>query len=527
MVNLLSLTIPIVLMQIYDRIIAYKSYDTLLWLTFGGAAAVILEGVFRTIRSRMSSWIGSQFEFKTSKELYQKMICGNSTEISSLSDRDLLDSFNSVSKLRQFYAGQEIQILMDIPFVILFLGVVGYLNFKIMIFVVFVAIIYSTAIWLMRKRLVSLKQKQSEDAEEGGDFLIEILSRFHLIKTFSVEERILRKMEYYQDKKTQSDFKMNMLTTAPESIGFFAGQVVLFGAITISASEIIQGDMTVGAMTACTLIAGRTITPVKGILSFWLKGYERNNTIIKLNKLKEVSFIEESELLTLPDSFEGRVVLTNVSYQYNDMLVLDDTDLILPKHSFTGILADEKSGTTTLARLICGVLTPKEGKVLYDHYDINEIRRSSIGESVAYVPAQGAFFKGTILDNLTMYDESKSSVAYDAAAMIGLDPIISMLPKGYDTVIDSESSSSLSSGLLQRITVARALATRPKVIVFDKTNHSMDSQTEENFTWLLKKLKGRITVVLISRKTPLFDDADNLFRLRAGKLLVKRIANHG
>ena len=167
-----------------------------------------------------------------------------------------------------------------------------------------------------------------------------------------------------------------------------------------------------------------------------------------------------------------------------------------------------------------GMTRPTSGRVLVDgQFDLAECGRQSLKGRMEYVTQDNVLFNGTIFDNITMFNDLDRGRAEDAAALLGLEDVISELPEGFETKVGERLYEFLPSGVIQRICLARALTVRPRVLILDKVNESMDSESERIFLWLLGKLKGKCTILAATSSEPVIDMADRFYRLRQGQFI--------
>jgi len=183
-----------------------------------------------------------------------------------------------------------------------------------------------------------------------------------------------------------------------------------------------------------------------------------------------------------------------------------------------GIHGASLAGTTTLLYLMMGILKPERGTVLIDGYNLSGWDFTDMKGRVEYIPQAASLFKGTLVDNITMFDPNRHAAALDAAGLVGLDELVSRLPMGYETPVSSQASGLLSSGLIQRVAFARALVVRPRILLLDKASAAMDRDSTRVFRWLLEQLKGRCTIVMVTNQHNLLGMADDVFELSAGRL---------
>ncbi|MCK5424606.1 MAG: ABC transporter ATP-binding protein, partial [Emcibacter sp.] len=202
--------------------------------------------------------------------------------------------------------------------------------------------------------------------------------------------------------------------------------------------------------------------------------------------------------------------------------ILSNIDLKLNHGDIIGIRGDNGSGKSTFLWALMGGLVPTSGEILINDQNPGKFSTDSLRTRIAYLPQKPSMFRGTILDNLTMF---KGDEYIDDALKIGemleLNKILARMPDGYETVIGDGAQSEIPTGIAQRITIARALAAKPDVILFDEANSGLDNQSDNDLQKLIGQLKGTATIVLVSYRPSLLRLADKQYDLTDGHLILQ------
>jgi len=224
-----------------------------------------------------------------------------------------------------------------------------------------------------------------------------------------------------------------------------------------------------------------------------------------------------------PEPFSGKITLQNVSFQFADgmPLLLDDVSLELAPGDAIGVTGDNGTGKSTILGLIMGILRPTSGRVLIDDQDIAEMDPLSLRAQIGYMPQKGGVFRGTLLDNLTMFRDGEAiERAIDLSRAIGLEDVITRLPKGLDTRLGESSVETLPDGVRQRIVIVRALVGLPPIVLFDNASASLDQASDRRLSTVLERYRGARTMVIVSHRPSLLRLCDRCYRIQDGKLHV-------
>jgi ATP-binding cassette subfamily C protein LapB len=246
----------------------------------------------------------------------------------------------------------------------------------------------------------------------------------------------------------------------------------------------------------------------------------------KSNGITETSVLSPAEsprLPPLPTPY-GHLELVDVVFAYGadgsgkqPPPVIVDADLSVAPGETIAVGGGRASGKTTLLHLLAGTLRPNRGAALVDGRNPTDFDPASVRNHVAYVPKHGVLLAGTILDNITLFRPRLQEAALETARLIGLDTTILRMPLGFDTRLGASASDVLSRGLKQLILVARALATRPRVLLFDEANEGTDSGSDALLRSVLSLIRGQCTMVLASRDPSILTIADRVYDLVDGR----------
>jgi len=519
-INLFSLAVPLTLMQVYDRILPNQAFNTLGWLLFGCGLAILTDGVLRFFRSYVSAWSAARYEHRISCQTLERNLTSRLEDFERAGLGVHLDRMNAVAVLRGFYAGQVFQVLLDLPFAGMFILAIWLIAPSLFwiplagagvffVFVVIAKIGYTVA----RNEHVVVNDRRY-------NFVIEMLRGLHLVRAQTMEEQMLRRHDRLQASLAETNARVGFWSSFPGNLGSMVSQITMFSMIGFGGVLVIDGALTIGGLAACTLLAGRGFGPIQSAASFWLRKSEAEIAKRRVTEIYRMEPEVAPGARRFPEELDGGLRLEDISFRFDKdgPFVIKDLNLNVAPGEMVAIRGTGGSGTTTLLYLMMGALRPETGAVFIDDYRLSEWDHTSLKGRVEYLPASGTLFKGTILENISMFEPEKNGAALDAAALLGLDSLVSLLPQGYETEVDNQAATFLSSGLIQRICIARALVVRPRILLLDKTNAALDKESEELLFWLINKLKRRCTIVFVSSQENILNTADRLFELNGGQL---------
>ncbi|TAN49130.1 MAG: ATP-binding cassette domain-containing protein, partial [Methylococcaceae bacterium] len=525
--NLLSLAVPLVVMQVYDRVIPNQAMDTFWWLTGGGIVAVTLDALLRWIRAVMNGRMSAQFDHLVGCQVMNRLLDCRLEDYERVSIGEHLDRLNAVGTLSNYYVGQIIQVVLDLPFAVLLLVAVAYLGGWLVWVPLGLLAVYLLLVIVARRHFALARRQQAESNDRRFDFVIQVLQGLHLIKAQTVEEQMLRRYERLQASTAEINLRAGFWSRLPAESGMAFGQLVMFSLIALGSPLVRDGMLTVGGLSACMMLASRSMQPIQSACLFWLRYADAAIARERLQRISHMQPFRQPESKPLPATIRGGLELRGLGFRYAPNLpwVLQNADLSIPAGSQVGIIGSSASGTTTLLLLLRGLLRAMEGSVVLDHYHMAKWDTTDTRGLVEYVPSRGTLFRGSILDNIAMFDAACTDAALEAGGLAGLDDIVAMLPMGYETQVDNQAGNILPMGLIQRICIARALVRRPRVLLFDKTDAALDLDSEQVFSWLLDRLRGRCTVVMVSNRVRVLRRMEALFEIENGRIVPRTLAD--
>ncbi len=526
-INVLSLALPLALVQIYDRIVPNAASGTLVLLVIGIGSALVLEAILRMARAHVSGWIGARFEHLAGTKAIEHMLAADIADFERRGPGVHMERLNALFVIKEFYAGQAVLALCDFPFAILYLGVIAYLAGALALVPIVLIVVFSIfALAIGRRLRRSLAERQVAD-ERRFNFLIEVLGGIHTVKAMAMENQILRRYERLQEASARNEYDVIFDSATALSIGAICSQMSTFALIGLGAMLVVDGTLTVGALVACTMLAGRSIQPLQKTLGIWTRYQSIRLARQQMQEIFELRPEAPPGLPPLPPPYGG-IELFDVCFGYGKNedgeelpTVVNGASLRVAPGETVAITGDGAGGKSTLLSLIAGLLRPTQGSVRIDGQELADFDPVSVRSHIAYVPQHSVLFNGTILENITMFRPHLEDAALDTARRLGLETTVLRMPLGFDTRVGTGAGETIARGIKQRIVIARALANRPRVLLFDDANTAMDSRGDAQLRSVLDSLKGQCTMVLVSHRPSILDIADRLYELADGQLVER------
>jgi len=517
-VNVLGLALPLAMLQVYDRILPNQSTDTLLLLSIGLVGVFILEAFLKIARSYVMGWSAVKIGFQDEITALTRHLKARRDAIDKAPAAQWMDAFDAVGELNTFHGGQSRLIVVDLPMAVVFLIVAALVGGALVLVPIVLIVGFGLFAAIKSKDLQTVLSDRTDQDNKRYDFLVECLNGIHTIKGLAMEPQMQRRYERLQKTASLASYDTIHMGNKLQTIGSVFANSTMILVVSVGAILVMYGNLSIGALACCSLLSGRLTQPVLRGIGVWT---ELQNIELARVRAKRFGDLDVHDGDRGDVDVSGAISFAKVRYEQDGMrkLRLEETSLQIEAGEIIGIRGEEESGCTMLAALILGDAVPSAGSVTIDGIEASGSRQAALRRHIAYASADAVSFKGTILENIAMFGTGeKLEAARKAARLIGLEDDIHRLPDGYDTQLAQGVSDIFSSGFTQRIAIARALASEPKILILDEANTLLDMRSDALLRDGLDSLRGSLTCVLISNRPSLLQLADRTFVLSDGHL---------
>ena len=509
-ISVLALTTSIYMLQVYDRVLASRSTDTLLLLTIIAVGAILVFSALESLRLRLLVRIGMRVAEKLSTRVLRAMVATTSQSSATTMHSGVRD----VETLRNFIGSNGFAALLDAPFIVIYLLVLLLLSPVFLLIVVAGgAVLMLLALANQRVtnphlvRSMTLSARANEFAEDGLRNS-DVLEGMGMSNSFVARWRG-QWLESLRIGTVASD-RDSGLQAWSRSIRLLI-YIFLLGA---GALLVLNFKGTGGIMIAASIIGGRALQPIESFIASWKSviavrlAWERLTLL-----LQHAPRRDEGMSLPVP---EGRVQFNSVFFAVPSTrkAVLSNISFELMPGESLGIIGASACGKSTLLRLMVGAWPAGGGTVRLDGADVYTWPREELSRHIGYLPQDVELFSGTVRENIARMGKGDPDSVVQAAKRAGAHEMILSLPKGYDTDIGNYGHN-LSGGQSQRIGIARALYGDPRLVVLDEPNSNLDSFGEEALLQTMVQLKSeKVTLVIVAHRSTILQNVDKMLVLR-------------
>ncbi len=517
-INLLGLALPLSIFQIYERIVPNSATDTLIALVGGLVVIAVLDGLLRAARSYAIAWQGSRFEHAVGCRAIDCLARTSPSEYKARPVGRHLEALQAIDTLRDFYGGAGLINFLEIPFVLIFLAMIFLIGGSLGFVPVVLFLACGGLAVLLGNRLKSLVTQRNDVDMHRFNFILEVLNGLQHVKSQALEALMLRRYERLQAGAATVGDELVRAAALSQACGAFFSYFVLFSTAATGALMVLDGSLSQGGLAACSLLAGRAVQPFLRSMAFWAQ--YQTIRVAKQNLEHLLDYPAETSLpAAATEQLTGQLRFENVSVAYSDRVIFKAVNIRIDAGETILLRGATGGGKSTFLELCNGLTAPSCGVVRLDGVDLRNLDVASVRQKIAYLPEKTVLFRGTILDNLTLFDPARNmDRAMELVVELGLDRAVARLPGGFATEVGDDLSDLLPQGVRQQIGIVRALARQPRIILFDQPNAGLDMKADQRLLDLLKRLKGTATLVMVTHRPSYIALADREVRLQGGRL---------
>ncbi|MEE9210393.1 MAG: type I secretion system permease/ATPase, partial [Kiloniellales bacterium] len=490
LINCFALASPLFIMNVYDRVVPNNAIETLWVLALGVATVFAFEFVMRNLRAYFVDVAGKNADVIIASRLLEQLMSMKLANKGS-STGAMANNLREFESLREFFTSGTVVALVDLPFIFLFIAViwlvagpVAFIPLMVVPMVVLVGII-------LQFPLRSVIEKSHRESTQKHALLVETIDGLETIKASAAEGRIQRAWERFVGLTAESSGKARFIsgigtTFAQVSIQMTTVAVVVYGVYRIG-----DGEITMGALIAATILTGRALAPLSSIAAMLTRLQQSRVALKSLDEIMKTPVERPADKTFLHrPSLTGEMEFKQVSFSYpgQENHALDDISFKVKPGERIGVLGRIGSGKSTIARLSIGLYEPAEGAVLMDGIDIRQIDPADLRRNVGYVSQDNYLFFGTVRDNIAFgAPHLDDQAVLRAAHVAGVSDFLRTHPHGFDLQV-GERGMGLSGGQRQAIVIARALLLDPPIVLLDEPTSNMDNSTEMVFKKRLEEI---------------------------------------
>ncbi|MEM9441083.1 MAG: ABC transporter transmembrane domain-containing protein [Pseudomonadota bacterium] len=515
--SVLTLGLPISVLQVYDRVLPNQSTSTLGVLVMTLIFVVIMDTLLKLSRSRLLSWTAAKYEYQLGCALTSALLNARLDLLERDGTGTQSRRLTAIDGLKSFYCGSAATAVFDLPLVLISFSLVALIGGWLVLVPLTLTVLFLFAGWMVGNQLHGVLSERHVNDDRRQNFLVELFSGIGSVKALALEEQMRRRYERLLDTADPLVFRGAELSATIRSMSDAFGQLMVMVVAAFAAWFVIRGEMSLGEMAACTLLCGRTLQPTLQTLGLWS---QYQSARIAQTQLAAGLSLRGQASGDMQPELKGSFELRAIDYLHpkTQAVMFKGLNLKVGAGEVVGIRGGDGSGKSSLVQILTGMVRPDGGDVLYDDFPLMDLDLGNLRRQVGVVGERSPRFNGTLMDNLTLFQGEDVAVdEADLLRILGIDEAVAKLALGYSTRIQAGTTDA-SENLMQLIGIARALLNRPQILILDEANNGLDQDGDRHLANLLEYLKGHVTILLITQRPSLLSIADQRLELKDGKL---------
>ncbi len=516
-VNLLGLLPAVFSLQVYDRVIYRAGLSTLAALAIGMVIMLCFDLLLRRSRSRLLRETAVQIDARVSNALMNHFLALPLRTIENKPAAFWYAAFKDVEVVRAAASGSIALTLMDVPFALLAIALIGFIAWPLLPVVLVGIGALLVLAWRSSDELRGGKIEEYARARTRDDLLAEVCRARESIKSLSHDDSVRGHWRDAYGRWVQESFQKNGEIEDHHELSTTMSLTISMLITVMGALAVINQWMTVGGLIATNMLASKSIGPLVALCNQWRAIAHAREAGARLDALFNEAAEKPHSGLVLPRP-TGRITLDGMTFQYPGTIapVHDDVHATIGPTGLCAVVGDNGGGKSTLLKLIRGLYVPAKGRVLLDDYDIAQFSRHELADWVGYLPQFTYLFDGTVLDNLRRSAPQASDEQIVLACQrSGAHPFITQMPDGYASQV-GEGGMRLSAGQKRRIGIAQAMLRDPQVLLLDEPTNDLDFAAESHLIQTMKELARTRTLVVITHSIRLMAACDSMLHVGKG-----------
>ncbi|MEQ8604224.1 MAG: peptidase domain-containing ABC transporter [Marivibrio sp.] len=519
-INILSIAVPIFVLQVYDRVVFQAGLTTLQGLVAGVLLAVAFDFLLRQLRGRMVQRIAIRVDADVGRMLFGKLARLPLSVLETRTTAQWHALQRDAELARNVVAGPPLVMLIDLPFVALFVAVIWIIAAPIA-WVLSVVVGVFLLLALVSQRLIQRSSEAERHAQADRDAVTtEMFAGRTTMKALGLAPALSDRWEDRQATLVEQSLRRGVLTDGFTNGGMALSLLATVGMTSVGALAIINQEMTMGALIAANMLTNKVIQPMNQLVGMWRQLVGFRQALDRLSELFAAADEPGAGALERPRP-KGLMKVESARFAYGGGApVLDGATLELRPGQVHGLIGPNGSGKTTFLMLLQRLYQPQEGRITLDGADLSQFSRPQLDRWIGYVPQDPFFFTGSIAENIgNGAAQPDDAAVLRAAQMAGADAFVDELPEGYLTRI-GEGGRRLSTGQRQRLAIARALYADPPVLLMDEPSSSLDRAAEQQLARTLAALARERTVVVVTHSPGLLGVCDVVTAFQKGRIML-------
>ncbi|HEX5391972.1 MAG TPA: peptidase domain-containing ABC transporter [Rhodocyclaceae bacterium] len=507
--QLVGLATPLFTQVVIDKVVVHHTTSTLTVIAVALGVFLVFNSTMTWIRQYLVLHTGNRVDAALGSRVFDHLLGLPGRYFEHRPTGILIARIHGVESLREFITGATMTLVLDLPFLLIFVAVMFFYSWQLSLIVMgllgAVALLSALAAPLIREQL----NRQFMVGARNQAFLTEYVAGIETVKSLQMEPLVRRRYGDYLAEYLAATFatkqRYNSYSVAANGLEqIMTLSILCVGAWLVMNSSANGGGFTIGMLVAFQMFAGRVSQPLLRLVGLWQEFQQASISVKRLGDILDAPVEPISLTPRRAGQGAGRIDIEGIAFRYDQERpwLYRDLSFSLKPGKVLALMGPSGSGKSTLAKLLQGFRFPEEGRITLDGQDIRHLAANELRAHLGVVPQETVLFSGTLYDNLLMANPHATfEQIVQACKWAEIHDAIEAMPEGYQTQV-GERGMGLSGGQKQRIAIARALLKQPRILIFDEATANLDAQTAEHFAKTINKLRGKATMLFIAHQLP-------------------------
>lgn len=505
-IQLVGLAVPICTQIVIDKVVVHHTTSTLIVIGVALFIFLIFSAIMGWVRQYLVLHTGNRIDATLGHKVFSHLLDLPVRYYDHRPTGVIIARVHGVETIREFLAGGLVTLLLDLPFLIVFLAIMFWYSWQLTLIAVACLTLISLLSFFVTPIIRAKLNHQFMLGARNQAFLTEYVSGMETVKSLQMEPQLKQTFGNYLSTYLHASFDSRKLSISYNTAANTLDQLQTLAILCVGAWLVMHNtSFTIGMLVAFQMFSGRLSQPVMRLVGLWQEFQQADIAVKRLGDVMNAPAEPTTLIPTRANTNQTtNITVDSVGFKYSDehpWLYRNLTFNIQAGHCMV-VMGPSGCGKSTLAKLLLGFYQPQEGSIKLNGQDIRYLAANELRNNFGVVPQETVLFSGTIYDNLILANPHASfEQIIQACQLAEIHHAIEQLPQGYQTIV-GEHGTGLSGGQKQRIAIARALLKQPKVLIFDEAVSNLDQQTAEHFAQTVNKLKGKVTILFITHQLP-------------------------
>nr|AVH79620.1 cyclic nucleotide-regulated ABC bacteriocin/lantibiotic exporter [Nostoc sp. PCC 9201] len=523
-IQLFGLVTPIFTQLLFDRVVVHGSSLTLNAVGLG----LLIFGLFQVAMTGLRQYLLNHTANKVDLALIVGFIRHTfGLPLHFFESRyvgDIITRIEENRKIQRFITGEALSIFLDLLTLFVYVGLMFWYSWKLALLILVIVPPFVLLALVATPFLQRVSREMFNASADESGYLIQALTGVSSIKSMAAEQLVRWQWEEYFNASIKKNFAGQVVANRLRTISSIIESLARTGLLWFGAWLVINNELTIGQLVAFNMLLSNVLQPFQRLTVLWNQLQEIIISVERLNDVLDTPLEEDLHIQARQPvtQLQGHICFEQVTFRYrpdSDINVLENLNFEIQPGQRIALVGRSGSGKTTISKLILGLYSPTDGKILIDGKDITTLSLATLRQKIGVVDQGNFLFGSTIRKNISLRNPSASlEEVIEAAKQAGADEFIQQLPAGYESHI-GEGGNTISGGQRQRLAIARALLGNPQLLIFDEATSHLDAESERLIQTNLNQILKNRTAIIIAHRLSTIRNADRILVLDHGILV--------